>query len=144
VVRRARSRFASLTGSQYRDEIPRTPFRARRQRTRGVLFFLPAFLTQSQDMEMSSYRNAHPVPHIHPPPSPNRSISPMPVEKRRYIDEPEQSGYRGHSVSPGPDTQNHCVPRPPYENHSLSHASTRTGSFADISTTGSRRTSREL
>jgi len=141
-VRRARSRFASFTGSQNREEIPRTPFRARRQRARGVLFFLPAFFTQSQDMEMSSYRNAQPVPHPHPSPSPNHSNFPIQPEKRRYIDDAELGGYRENSVSPERNTQNHRIPQ--RENHSLSHPSTRTGSLVDVSTMGSVRTSRDI
>jgi len=142
-VRRARSRFATFTGSQYQEEIPRTPFRTRRQRTRGVLFFLPAFFTQTQDMEMSSYRNAQPVPHINPPPSPHRSNSPVPPEKRRYNDDPELGGHRENSVSPETNPQYHRVPRPPYESRSVSHPSTRTGSLIDVSSPGSLQTSRE-
>lgn len=140
-VRRARSRFASLTGSQEREEVPRTPFRLRRQRTRGVLFFLPAFFTQSQDMEMSSYRNSQPVPHIQPPPIPHRSNSPMPPEKRRYIDDPELAGHRGDSMSPEPTTQSHRMPQRLFEDRSVSYPSSRRGSLGDVTASGPLRTS---
>jgi hypothetical protein len=143
-VRRARSRFASLAGSQEREEVPRTPFRPRRHRPRGVLFFLPAFFTQSQDMEMSSYRNSSPVPHIQPPRLPYRSDSPTPPEKRRGIEDPELGGHRGDSMSPEPTSQSHSrTPhRPPYENRSASSPSTLTASLVDVSTTGPLRTAR--
>ncbi|KAK0468211.1 glycosyltransferase family 32 protein [Desarmillaria tabescens] len=49
--RRLRNRVAALTSP--REDVPRTPFRNRRQRySRGVLFFLPAIFTQSQDIEL--------------------------------------------------------------------------------------------
>jgi len=142
-VRRTRSRFASFAGSQEPEEVPRTPFRPRPQRSRGVLFFLPAFFTQSQDMEMSSYRNSQPVPHIQPPPL-HRSNSPMLPEKRRYVEDPELGGHRGNSISPEPTSQSHRLPlRPPYENRSASFPSTRTGSLVDVSSSGPLSTSRE-
>lgn len=140
-VRRARSRFASFAGTPEREEVPRTPFRPRRQRSRGVLFFLPAFLTQSQDIEMSAYRNSQPVPHIQPPPF--RSNTPVPPEKRRYFEDPELGGHRGDSISPEPTTQSHRVPHRPHESRSVSYPSTRTGSLVDVSVSDPLRTSRE-
>lgn len=144
VVRRARSRFATFTGVQEREEVPSTPFRPRRPRgSRGVLFFLPAFLTQSQDTEIPPHRFSPPVPHMHAPPLGPRSQSAQFLsEKRRHVDDIELAGHRGDSVSPDPSSQNHRVPhRPSYENRSSS-----TGSLIDVSTgqtSGSSRTSRE-
>lgn len=134
-VRRARSRFANLTGSQEREEVPRTPFR-RRPRQRGVLFFLPAFLTQSSDADSNIHRSSPPVPTMQPPPFP-RSNS-MPPEKRRYPDDPELAGHRGDSVSPiDAGVQSHRMPhRPVYENRSSSYpASPQTGSLVDLGST---------
>lgn len=51
--RRVRNRVASSI-TPIPEEIPRTPLRPRRRNNRGVLFFLPAIFTQSQDIELGS------------------------------------------------------------------------------------------
>ncbi|TFK75806.1 hypothetical protein BDN72DRAFT_831245 [Pluteus cervinus] len=73
VFRQVRSRVSSLAGYQ---ETPSrsTISRSRQRRSRGVLFFLPAIFTQSQDIELEA------PPHRHhrsrsPPPLLSHSIS---------------------------------------------------------------------
>ena len=132
-VRRARSRFVSLTGSQEREEVPRTPFR-RRSRQRSVLFFLPAFLTQSSDAESATYRNSPPVPTMQPPPLP-RSNSMPPGKRLSHPDDPELAGHRGDSISPiDSGVQSHrTLHRPAYENRSSSYpASPQSSSLVDL------------
>lgn len=131
-VRRARSRFASLTGPQEREPVPQTPSRPRRQRnSRGVLFFLPAFFTQSQDID-TSYRSSTPIPHIQAAPLRRPSFA---SEKRRLAEDVEQGGSRGNSSSPEP---NHRIPhRPPFDNRSSAYTSTGTLIDVDIGHTSS-------
>lgn len=133
-VRRARSRFASFTGTHEPEEVPRTPYRPRRPRSRGVLFFLPAFFTQSQDVELSAYRPA--VPHIHVPPPPmhRTSSASFPAEKRRYAEDDELARGSESSLQPegaATQSQNHRAPhRPLYGSQSAS--SPTMGSLVDI------------
>ncbi|KAG6869286.1 hypothetical protein C0993_000039 [Termitomyces sp. T159_Od127] len=54
VFNRLRNRVASSMGTGGLEDAPRTPVRTRRLRpSRGVLFFLPAIFTQSQDIELA-------------------------------------------------------------------------------------------
>ncbi|KAF7977465.1 hypothetical protein HWV62_3653 [Athelia sp. TMB] len=128
-VRSLRSRFASFTGTEGPVEEPRTPFRPRRQQSRGVLFFLPAFFTQSEDVELSAYNS---VPHIHPPPPPiqRTTSAPFPPEKRDLDDvlgRGESSRSRTPDCAP---SQNYQAPhRPPYGARSSS--SPAIGSLVD-------------
>jgi len=71
---------------------PATPSRHRRPRgSRGILFFLPAVFTQSQDVELSSFRtNSRPF---------SRTVtgaSTFPPEKQRYAADLEQAGLFGN------------------------------------------------
>lgn len=131
-VRRARSRFASFTGPREREPIPQTPSRPRRQRhSRGVLFFLPAFFTQSQDMD-TPYRSSAPIPHIQPVPL-HRSNSPLfQPEKRRHVEDIELG--EGSSM---PETNHRLPHRPTYENRTSSYTSTGTLVDVDVGQTSS-------
>lgn len=128
-VRSVRSRFASLTGTPGPVEEPRTPFRPGRQRSRGVLFFLPAFFTQSEDVELAAYHN---VPHINSPPPPlHRTTSaPFPPEKRDLTD--DVLGRSESSLTPeAAGSNSHRAPgRPLYGARSAS--SPTIGSLVDI------------
>jgi len=132
-VRRARSRFASFTGPREHEPIPRTPSRPRRQRySRGVLFFLPAFLTQSHDMDMTPYQSSTQIPHIQPVPL-HRSSSPsVPPEKRRHVEDIEL----GSNI---PETNYRSPHRPSstYESRSSPYASTSPLVDVDIGQTSS-------
>jgi len=90
-VRRVRNRAAaSIAGP--REGPPRTPVRSRRPRgSRGVMFFLPAIFTQSQDMELVSHRNSS------QPPLYNTSLtraSQLLPEKQRYTTDLERASLR--------------------------------------------------
>ncbi|KAF6754504.1 MIPC synthase, partial [Ephemerocybe angulata] len=50
--RRVRNRVTAMASP--REDVPMTPVRPRRRSGRGVLFFLPAIFTSSQDIEMES------------------------------------------------------------------------------------------
>ncbi|KAF5363921.1 hypothetical protein D9756_000471 [Leucocoprinus leucothites] len=85
---RIRNRVVSITSPH--EEYPRTPVRTRRTRPRnGVLFFLPAIFTPSQDMEMEGTR-PHDFPRLRsnplPPPT---SPTLLPPEKQRLIQDLE-------------------------------------------------------
>jgi len=87
-VRRVRNRaFSSIIGRREAGNPPRTPSRSRRQRSRGVMFFLPAIFTQSQDVELSSHR-AQPQPFSRTVPR----FSGFPPEKQRYAADLERAG----------------------------------------------------
>jgi hypothetical protein len=96
-----------------------------------VLFFLPAFFTQSQDID-TSYRSSTPIPHIQAAPLRRPSFA---SEKRRLAEDVEQGGSRGNSSSPEP---NHRIPhRPPFDNRSSAYTSTGTLIDVDIGHTSS-------
>ncbi|KAK0206408.1 glycosyltransferase family 32 protein [Desarmillaria ectypa] len=83
--RRLCNRVAALTSP--REDVPRTPFRSRRQRSgRGVLFFLPAIFTQSQDIELGpAPAYSDPQGPLLPRPSSRTHIQP-PSDKHRQED----------------------------------------------------------
>lgn len=87
VYQRIRNRVANIASP--REDIPRTPSRPRRSRSRsGILFFLPAIFTPSQDMEMEPTR-------LHEPPRPrltpqiSHTSTLLPPEKQRLIQDLE-------------------------------------------------------
>ena len=134
-VRRARSRFVNFTGSQ--EPVPHTPFR-RRPRQRGVLFFLPAFLTQPSDTTCQNSPHSPPVPAMQSPLLPRSNW--MPPEKRpsRYPYDPELPGHRGDSVLHIDSDVQSCRPlyRPAHENQSSSFpASPQTNSLVGLGST---------
>ncbi|KAH7929413.1 glycosyltransferase family 32 protein [Leucogyrophana mollusca] len=112
-ARRVRDRAAAyMTISREPPTPARTPSRSRRQRSRGVMFFLPAIFTQNQGME---------VPPRSPPPQPSagRFLPPssqLPPDKQRYADDLERAGLftdgSGSQSHPGPSQP----PRPVLEN----------------------------
>jgi inositol phosphorylceramide mannosyltransferase catalytic subunit len=101
-MRRARNRFVvSVGGTPERPDVPRTPTRHRRfSSARGVLFFLPAFWTQSQDIELAStHRHARPThsdSQFHHPVS---RTSQLPPEKQRYAADLERAGLLGDAYT---------------------------------------------
>lgn len=89
---RIRNRVASLAST--REEVQRSPLRPRRQRySRGVLFFLPAIFTQSQDIELAPTALAPPRIAV---PVPSRSTSHVaqsrPAEKQQFSEDLESVG----------------------------------------------------
>lgn len=89
-VRRVRNRVASFAGA--REEPPHTPIRTRRHPySRGVMFFLPAIFTQSQDIELSS-SSSHSRISSPPPPRSVSQASQLPLEKQRYTEDLERAG----------------------------------------------------
>lgn len=83
---RIRSRVANLASP--REEAPRTPIRSRRSRPRnGILFFLPAIFTTSQDIELEPARLSDP-----PAPRPYlpTTSSLLPPEKQRLMQDLER------------------------------------------------------
>ncbi|OJA13810.1 hypothetical protein AZE42_00513 [Rhizopogon vesiculosus] len=117
-VRRVRDRATGyLNLSQEPPMLPRTPSRSRRQRSRGVMFFLPAIFTQSRSMDIA--------PRSPPPqPSSGRNLFPsfqLPPEKSLQGDEfgvgdePVAQFHQGSSQSPRPPFDNrlpHSFPSP--------------------------------
>ncbi|KAG5648965.1 hypothetical protein DXG03_000314 [Asterophora parasitica] len=77
-----------ITSSNNRDDVPRTPLRSRRTRSRGVLFFLPAIFTQAPDIELSSA----PIPNRIPSSSSISRASQLPPEKANYPSDLESVG----------------------------------------------------
>lgn len=103
-VRRVRDRATSyLNLYQEPPTLPRIPSRNRRQRSRGVMFFLPAIFTQSQSMD---------IPPRSPPPQPfsGRNVLPsfqLPPEKSwQDEEEPAVLFQQGSSQSPRPPLEN--------------------------------------
>jgi hypothetical protein len=103
-VRRARNRAASIIRHREPESPLRSSLRSRRQRaSRGVMFFLPAIFTHSQDIELSSTR-------VHPQPF-SRTVPPivgLPPEKQRYAEDLERAGllnddFEHRSNSPSSD-----------------------------------------
>lgn len=105
-MRRVRDRAIShLNLSQEPPVVPRIPSRSRRQRSRGVMFFLPAIFTQSQSMDIS--------PRSPPPQaSSGRNLLPpfqLPPEKSwQGVDGEGPTGefHQGRSQSPRPTLEN--------------------------------------
>lgn len=88
VYQRIRSRVANLASP--REDAPRTPVRPRRNRPRnGILFFLPAIFTTSQDIELESPRLNAPLVS-RPTPRPPTAPTLLPPEKQRLIQDLEQ------------------------------------------------------
>lgn len=98
--RRVRNRVAAIAGIA--EEPPRTPTRIRRQRhSRGVLFFLPAIFSPSQDIELGEASSIPRRPS--PPPLLSHAItraSQLPPEKQRFTD---AVGERHHEGSARPE-----------------------------------------
>ena len=94
-----RNRVVTMAGG-IPDE-PRTPIRPRRQqRSRGVLFFLPAIFTQSPDIELS------PVSVPSRLPGSLSRASQLPPEKAQYLDDLESAGeLRQDSSSLAPSSR---------------------------------------
>ena len=92
---------------------PGTPSRRRRPRgSRGVLFFLPAIFTQSQDVELSSYRTgSRPFSRTVP------AASAFPPDKQRYAADLEQAGLFGDDVEDIQFTGNDVPERPADDTH---------------------------
>jgi hypothetical protein len=87
-VRRVRNRAAASIAGR-REEPPRSPARGRRHRgSRGVMFFLPAIFTQSQDIELGPRRQSA----SQSPPLYNARASQLPPEKYRYASDFERAG----------------------------------------------------
>lgn len=80
---RIRNRVANIASP--REDTPRTPIRSRRNRSRNILFFLPAIFTPSQEMEMEPTRQYdHHRPRLTP-----QSSTLLPPEKQRLIQDLE-------------------------------------------------------
>jgi hypothetical protein len=94
-VRWMRNRaLSSISDRREAGDPPRASSRSRRQRvSRGVMFFLPAIFTQSQDMELPSYRSP-PQPFSRTVPR----VSSLPPEKQRYAQELERAGLLGENL----------------------------------------------
>jgi inositol phosphorylceramide mannosyltransferase catalytic subunit len=93
---RIRNRVASLASP--REEVQRSPVRPRRQQySRGVLFFLPAIFTQSQDIELT------PATLIPPrvAASTSRASQLRPPEKPRYTEDLESAGDLRRDIPEG-------------------------------------------
>jgi inositol phosphorylceramide mannosyltransferase catalytic subunit len=95
-VGRTRNRFMTSAESAERSPVPETPTRTRRfGGPRGVLFFLPAFWSNNQDIELT--------PTQGPSSSTSRSsfsnfisrASQLPPEKQRYAQDLERAGLLG-------------------------------------------------
>ncbi|KAG2349013.1 glycosyltransferase family 32 protein [Suillus weaverae] len=107
-VRRVRDRATGyLNLSREPPALPRAPSRNRRQRSRGVMFFLPAIFTQSQNMDIS--------PRSPPPqPSSGRNLPPssqLPPEKlwqgaESRVGDESAEFHQGCSQSPRPPLEN--------------------------------------
>ncbi|KAG2077312.1 glycosyltransferase family 32 protein [Suillus decipiens] len=101
-VRRVRDRATGyLSLSREPPALPRAPSRSRRQRSRGVMFFLPAIFTQSQNIDISMRS---------PPPQPSsgRNLPPEKVwqgAESRVGDESAEF-HQGCSQSPRPQLEN--------------------------------------
>lgn len=99
---RIRNRVASLASP--RETVHRSPFRPpRRQRySRGVLFFLPAIFTQSQDIELASAPLAPPrIPATVPSRTTSRATQLRPPEKPRYTEDVESIGDLRRDIPEG-------------------------------------------
>jgi hypothetical protein len=96
-VRRARNHAASIIRHREAVGLPRTNVRSRRQRaSRGVMFFLPAIFTQSQDIDLSPPRDRpRPFERTVPP------ITGLPLEKQESSADLERAGELDDSFSDG-------------------------------------------
>lgn len=123
-VRQARNRFMPSNASfNERLPVPQTPLRSRGFGSRGVLFFLPAFWSRDQDIELASTLPSPPPLRLEPVSRSSRSTSRaarLPPEKQRYAQDLERAGLLDDSF-----TQDH--PEGPEANLVLtsSHSSTR-------------------
>ncbi len=87
---RIRNRVVNIASP--REESPRTPHRPRRRSRNGLLFFLPAIFTTSQDMELEPVRIVNtPRPSPIPPTS-----TLLPPEKQRLMQDLEQGDLSFH------------------------------------------------
>ncbi|KAF5388312.1 hypothetical protein D9615_000503 [Tricholomella constricta] len=77
-----------ITSTNNREHIPRTSLRSRRQRSRGVLFFLPAIFTQAPDIELTQA----PLPSRIPSSSSISRASQLPPEKASFHTDLESVG----------------------------------------------------
>lgn len=108
-VRRAANGFMSYFSRD--QDSPSTPSRARRSRSRGVLFFLPAFSVNSNGMELPTDR---PLSRSLSRPRPSRTSSretlpPYPADsKQRFRDDVVEGQGSGHMLGPpGYDVAGH-------------------------------------
>ncbi|KAG1755586.1 glycosyltransferase family 32 protein [Suillus lakei] len=96
-VRRVRDRATGyLNLSRDPPTLPRAPSRSRRQRSRGVMFFLPAIFTQSQNMD---------IPPRSPPPQPSSGRN-LPPSSQLPPEKLWQGFHQGCSQSPRPPLEN--------------------------------------
>lgn len=116
VFHRIRNRVTSLTSP--REEVQRSPFRSRRQRySRGVLFFLPAIFTQSQDIELEPTTLVPPRISAIPSRSTSRitQMRPSLPEKPRYTDDIESLGDLRRDILEGLHPHDATMSCPPHE-----------------------------
>ncbi|EIW82097.1 glycosyltransferase family 32 protein [Coniophora puteana RWD-64-598 SS2] len=119
-ARRVFDRAASFLGIS-RETLPlsRAPARPhRRQRSRGVMFFLPAIFTQEQAMELG--------PRSPPPQQGGRVLPPssqLPPEKMRYAADLERAGLYRDEPALQPDGAQSSRPLLGSRSHSSSSAS---------------------
>lgn len=92
---RLRNRFTKSTS---REDIPSTPLRPKRSYSRGVLFFLPAIFTQSQDDQASQPESFSEIPLLSRP-VPRGTLAP---DKQQSADA-ETSGELGPNAFSAPE-----------------------------------------
>ncbi|KII95069.1 glycosyltransferase family 32 protein [Plicaturopsis crispa FD-325 SS-3] len=108
--------MASITGSRDTSDYRRAPTRSRRQRSRGVLFFLPAYFTRDQDVELGPHSHRRASSSSPRPPPFSRSTSAAstsqaPPEKQRYPDDDERAGL-GDAFGDNYPSESHSHARP--------------------------------
>jgi inositol phosphorylceramide mannosyltransferase catalytic subunit len=108
-VRRAGHRaVTSLTASRGTAEGSRR--RGRHGGSRGVLFFLPAIFTQSQEIELSESHRSSPPDRIPFQRTVSRA-SQLPPEKQRYAEDIERAGLFGDDFSIRDDVPSRALSR---------------------------------